>query len=127
MLEDILVRVNVRNAQSRTMPDGSMPGYLVLAATLQYLELTDDGWFHGGSEPVNQVPTFQMWREHLTRIAYELQYQHFERGALRSNDIRGHFSRPSNISTEDGIRNANVSQWGREEIGRLWRELARMG
>ena len=81
------------------------------------------GRFEWSFEPVNQVPTFHMWRDHLAVIAYELQHQHFERGAIRGHAIRGHTARPSIISTEDGIRNANISQWGREEVGRLWREL----
>ena len=53
-----------------------------------------------------------MWRDHLAVIAYELQHQHFERGAIRDHAIRGHTARPSIISSEDGIRNANISQWG---------------
>ena len=69
------------------------------------------------------MPTFTAWREHLAVIAYELQHQHFERAAVRDHAIRGHTARPSLLSTEDGIRNANISQWGREEVGRLWREL----
>ena len=64
-----------------------------------------------------------MWREHLAGIAYELQHQHFERGAIRSTDVRSHSARPSNLTDEDATRNANISQWGREEVGRLWREL----
>ena len=74
-------------------------------------------------EPVNQAPTFMMWREHLCTIAHELQHQQFERGAMRSSSVRSHASRPANITDEDAIRNANISQWGREEVGRLWREL----
>ena len=74
-------------------------------------------------ESPNQSVQFFNWREHLAGIAIELQHQQFERGAIRTHAIRGHASRPANLSTEDSVRNANMSQWGREQVGRLWREL----
>ena len=59
----------------------------------------------------------------MAGIAYELQHQHFEREAMRSSTTRSIPARPGNISDAGAIRNANISQWGREEVGRLWREL----
>ena len=111
-----------RSAQSHTI-SGEMTSLVSAGKYLPYFDIPVGSYIDLVYEPVNQVPTFQMWREHLTLIAYELQHQHFERAAVRSHDIRGHASRPSIITTEDGIRNANISQWGREELGRLWREL----
>lgn len=74
-------------------------------------------------DPVNHAVQFFAWREHLASIAHELADHHFERRAVRSHTLRAHSARPANLTDEDAIRNSNMTQWGREELGRLWHEL----
>ena len=106
-----LARYNVLIADGQYLPNPAADG--IATVPVEY--------------PPNQTEQFMMWREHLASIAYELQHQQFERGAMRSHDIRSHAARPSVISAEDATRNANISQWGREQVGRLWRELHEWG
>ena len=95
-MENTPLALTGRIVQFRTMPNWKEA--LVCMVGIHYVtypELTAMVvWYLFALVPVNQVPTFQMWREHLTLIAYELQHQHFERAAVRDHDIRGHSSPP---------------------------------
>ena len=99
--------------------------------TIHYAAPTrDGGWYMDADwttihdEPVNQAPKFYEWRDHLMALAHDYTANHqFERGSTTAAQIRRLPTRPSALSDEDLVRNANISQYYPEMVGHLWRLL----
>ena len=76
------------------------------------------------TESVNPAPDFFTYREHLCVLAHDLPLEHrFDRLALRDTTTRRFPGQPALTSTEDQVRNGNVTQHTREMLGWLWQEI----
>ena len=76
------------------------------------------------SEGVNPAADFFTFREHLCVLSHDLPLEHrFDRLALRNTSIRRFPGQPALTSTEDQVRNGNVTQHTREMLGWLWQEI----
>ena len=76
------------------------------------------------SEPVNPAADAFAWREHLSNLAHDFQLGHrFDRLAMRAVDTRRYAGQPSLTTTEEQVRNGNITQHTREMLGWLWQQV----
>ena len=76
------------------------------------------------SDGVNPAPDSFAWREHLSNLAHDFQLGHrFDRLAMRAVDTRRYAGQPSLTTTEEQVRNGNITQHTREMLGWLWQQV----